>query len=463
MKRNILACVVVCLMLGCTGAWAAESFAGATLGRLAALAPGQSLVVNDFPAGGAATATLRFKRVQVYAPGAVIYAVGADGRHEVPRSTLVFLRGYSPDRSIRVALALHADGRFASGSGENAHMAFVLEAGAARGGQPILTARSLESSLPAPDAFQYTCGNASIDLLQRRSPVRSGFAARLEAAMRLAGVAQTTQAIRDATVAIDTDSKFMERLFADDTSAASDWIAGMFNAMNVMYVADLDVRLLVGTTFLRIDAGSDPYTGLAQETGASVADLNLFGEYWRTHYASVPRSFAALLSGAISSDGGGCSAAGIAWIDQYCQNGFRPGGTTVGSYSVTKVCTNINVDPNGAFDARIVGHEIGHNFGADHTHCTDATTGQARVASNTIDQCYNGEAGLGCYSGATSCPSSGPGAPLGTIMSYCHINGCGSSIMQFHPTQVTKVLLPEIAAQTPSCLTLDSIFFNGFD
>ncbi|HPG95513.1 MAG TPA: hypothetical protein PLR28_13250, partial [Dokdonella sp.] len=114
-----------------------------------------------------------------------------------------------------------------------------------------------------------------------------------------------------------------------------------------------------------------------------------------------------------------------------------------------------------------VGHEVGHNFGAAHTHCSNATTGSYPTATNTIDQCSN--AGSGCYAGTRSCPTSGPGAPRGSIMSYCNqltdVNGnavCGQNVLQFHPTHVTQVRA-RVAANTPSCLfTSDVIFANGF-
>lgn len=443
-----------------------------TMQRLTTLSRGAAMRLDAFPVGPSATGAIEFRRVDVYAPNAHIYLIDGAGKHELPHSTRVFLLGRATDGSGNaVSMSLTRDGTFIEGSGSGPDGAFALEARHDANGTVTFSAHTLESTLPSPDAFQASCGNEKIDLSLSPRAAKIDLATRLHVAIHGTGTADTgasapqaTQSFRGATIAIDTDSEFMSRLFSNNTTNATNWIASMFNTMNTMYENDLNVQLLIGTTILRTSVANDPYTGLAQNTAANQADLNLFGNYWRNNESGVSRSFAILLSGAIASSGGGCSAAGIAWLNQYCQKGTVFGANTVGSYSVNKVCTSISIDPNGTFDARIVGHEIGHNFGASHTHCTDISTGNAPVSTNTIDQCYNGESGSGCYSGPTSCPS---GQTSGTIMSYCNgSSGCGTqNRLQFHATQINDVLLPDIAANTPSCLSngTDVIFYDGFE
>jgi hypothetical protein len=310
-----------------------------------------------------------------------------------------------------------------------------------------LTLRSVpvESTYP-PGVVPQVLGNE--DSLPSGRPPLS------DLALKLAGEQPTVGAVR-AFVAVDTDNELMSERFGNNTSAASSWIADLFATMNVMYENDLNVTLQQATTILR--TAPDQYT--QNNTPADGADLDEFGTYWQTHYPSVPRAFAMLLSGKSSS---GNSASGIAWIDAYCQT-----QSSGGSYSVNQVFTNPAIDVS--LSARIVGHELGHNFGAYHTHCTNIATGGAPTGSNTIDQCYNGESGSGCYAGAVSCPTSGPGHPLGSVMSYCNVGGthganCGQNVLQFHPTQI-GVLTGYIAQNTPSCLNpfVDSIFHNGFE
>ena len=261
--------------------------------------------------------------------------------------------------------------------------------------------------------------------------------------------------LRNALVAVDTDTTFMTRRFSGDPVQATAWIADLFAQMNLMYQRDLDVNLLQGMTFLR--TSSDPFANA--DTSATSAMLNEFGTYWQNNYSSggsaVTRAFAMLLSGNSSTSN---SASGIAWVNSYCQT-----ASSGGSYSVNQIFWGSGVGV--ASSAFIVGHELGHNFGARHTHCSDANTG-ALASTNTIDQCFRAESG--CYSGAVSCPVSGPGAPKGSVMSYCHTNApnganCGQNVQQFHPTHITQ-LRNRVAANTPGCLTLivDLIFANGF-
>lgn len=439
----------------------------ATLAHLTALKPGEAATLDAFPAGPNSAASIRFERVQIYAADAHIYVMTAAGKQEVPRSTRVFLRGYASDGSARVAMSLNPDGSFVEGNGTGPEGSFVLQASVDANATNKLNAKLLESTLPAGFQFNFRCGNENQNLDMRSMDLHSGenLADQLHAATSSVAVSpiSSASAFRLATIGIDTDSLFMSRLFSNNTTNAVNWIASMFNTMNTMYEGDLQVQLVIGTTILRTSAANDPYTG-ATDSPSDTHDLDIFGNYWMTNESSVKRSFAILLSGQIASTSNSCSAAGIAWIDEYCQNGQTSGSNTVGSYSVEQVCTSINIDPNGAFDARIVGHEIGHNFGAYHTHCTNTTSGAAPSGTNTIDQCYNIESG--CYAGATtSCPAGG----AGTIMSYCNftsVSGCAAgtqNLLHFHSTQINQVLLPEIASNTPSCLSSsDVIFADGF-
>lgn len=408
---------------------------------LAALQPGASLVIENFPDGFGGRASLRFERIEIYARDARVVVVDAQGEREVPRSRRVELIGADTSGAVRASLAFDPGFVNVSGVGSSPSGAFAISAASGAG----LSVAPVQSLLPPGVVPQTVSGEDSLP---------SGRAQPTALAIALAGQVPAG-GTRTAIVAIDTDNEFMTERFANNTTTAADWIADLFGAMNVMYQRDLNVTLQQGTTYLRTT--TDPYTQTG--TPANQADLTEFGSYWQSHYGNVPRSFAALLSGKSSS---GNSASGIAWVNAYCQTQSQGG-----SYSVNQIFTNSQVSIS--YSVLIVGHEIGHNFGAYHTHCTNSSTGSAPTASNTIDKCYSGESysNGSCYSGTTSCPTSGPGAPAGTVMSYCANIGCGpnaTNVLQFHPTQIS-VLSTLIAQNASSCLaaTTDEIFSNGFD
>jgi len=98
------------------------------MAHLAALPHGEKLKIDGFPIGPARNGTVNFQRIEVYAPDAHVYVVDAKGRHEIPRSDQVYLRGYSDDGRARVALSLKADGAFADGNGSGPDGSFALRA-----------------------------------------------------------------------------------------------------------------------------------------------------------------------------------------------------------------------------------------------------------------------------------------------------------------------------------------------
>jgi len=419
--------------------------------QFGALAVDADMVVDGFPDGVGIGHAVRFKRVDVYAPGARIIAVGPDGEHELPRSARIELIGSDDDGTVRVHLAFDPGFRNIVGSGSAPSGTFAIDARSDGRGAHLVVRPSAEA-LPAGVTPQVVGEDDGLpNPLALPPPPTFGIQA----------TPLTTATPRGATVAVDVDHELLVNRFggvaAANQAAATNWIADLFATMNVMYVRDLDVMLQQGTTILR--TGATPYA-IAADAAANSTDLVNFGGYWQSNYASTPRAFAALLSGRMTS---GFSASGIAWINSYCRSaGYG------GSYSVNKVFTSAQVGVD--LSARIVGHELGHNFGAAHTHCTSASTGASPVATGTIDQCYKGESGSGCYAGPVSCPTSGPGAPLGSVMSYCNNNSsnganCGQNVLQFHPVQIAT-LSTLIAQNTAAgCLapSTDAIFGNGFD
>jgi hypothetical protein len=381
----------------------------------------ETIRVAEWPIAPGLRETMLLTRHDVYAPDARIFLVEGERLTEVPRSRWVFFWGRAmADESTRAFVAVDPDTRGVLGLSDSPVGLHELQ---------LFKSGTLEHLVARPDSMlppsligpTWSCDD---EQFARRVVVP-----RQESAAEALTVSAITS-LHTAIVAVDTDNELMLQKFSDNTTSATNYIASLFAAMNVMYERDLLVRLTQGTTFLRVSSSADPYASTAGGN-ASGTQLSEFSSYWSSNYSGasgVPRALAMLLSGKQASSS---SASGIAWITGLCSS-------SVG-YSVSQV---FKIDYL-AGDALVVGHEIGHNFGSPHTHCY----------SPPIDTCYNAEAG--CYSGSTSCPASqtinGVSNVTGTIMSYCHLlSGCSSS-MVFHPRTVDLVS-PNIVSSVGTCI-----------
>jgi len=372
---------------------------------------------------------LEFERVNLFAPGARIRVISELGAVQLEPPLLHYF--LATNSTTGIGLAVDPVTGVTSG--------YAIKGGAELEVSGELSGTLEFTELETTDAGSKECGTVMDDQpLENIAFLDDGLAPSLSAAP--AGSSLDFEAV----IAIDTDTEWLAG-FNNDAAAASNWIVNLFLAMNVMFERDIATRLLLGDVILRTE--SDPYTVMAPN-GNRLPQLDEFGEYWRVKKGSIDRDFAAMFSGRnINAN----SFSGIAWINQYCQNGRITSIGTVGSYSYNAIGSNWS--ENSA--AKFVGHELGHNMGSPHTHCYPSP----------IDQCYGGESG--CYSGPALCPVSG----AGTTMSYCHLNsGCGSTV-DFHPT-VQALFGDRLAANSPACIAPYSdpepepeapLFISGFE
>ena len=376
--------------------------------------------LRDWPLSPGLRGDVALTRHDVYAPDAHIYRVDAAQVTELPRSSLLFFWGTAAqDENTRVVVIFDPGKKTFRGLAQTPAGVQELrsETEGVAGRHLLGEARSFLS--PWESAQPWTC-------LGEELPFNS----KTDGASRrvLAGVAPLAiTSLHTATMAVDTDNELMA-YYGDNTTNATNYIASLFASMNLIYERDLLVRLVQGTTFLRVTTTLDPYL-LGVNSGAGLSNLNEFSNYWGANYSGVPRALAMMLSGKQSSSN---SASGIAWLDSLCSTGA--------GYSYSQVF-KINYL---AGDTYVVAHEIGHNFGSLHTHCYIPP----------IDTCYNGES---CYSGPTSCPApatySGMANVTGTLMSYCHISGlpgCTSSPV-YHPRSIA-FLQPKIVLAVGTCI-----------
>jgi hypothetical protein len=429
--------------------------------QLRALLPAQNTTLLAVPLDAFGTLDFTLQRFEPYAPGARIVEVTKDGAHDLPRSNMRFYLGAATAAEARIALSSDADGNNLRGTlstrGENFELKWV------NGAWQSVNTKSILSPGLNP-TFQ--CGNTpQISALEpkRLVPGRESIGvdildpkgaheviATIDAALRnSAGPdlknTNATLATRTATVAFDIDAAAITKKFAGSNTNATNYLPTLITGMNTSYDSPLNVQLLLGTTFIRT-SGADPYAGIT----STQTQLDRLAIQWRDNHPSVQRAFVMLISAAQAS---GCSASGLAWVDAYCRNGSAGSTNVYGSYSANQLfhseCSAVSIDN----DLRIMAHELGHNFGASHTHCTNS--------GGFIDACFNGEAG--CYSGAQSCPAGG-----GTLMSYCHLlGGCSTSLL-FHPVHVSIINPKTAAAFTAGCLKpagagLELILRDGFE
>jgi hypothetical protein len=408
---------------------------------LAALAIGETLDLDAFPLGGGRAAPVTVRPLEIYAPGAHLWVI-TDGRQQpAERSRRRHFAAVSRrDPSVQIVLSLAPERGTLRGTIHSAGGDFSL-----REPDGAESFHRLEPLQPA-DGPPLTAGCGTDTLRHPMTDDPFGSAIPLSGPAPGAAahppLAEGGQPANQAVIAVDTDNEWLFLKFANSTAAATDWIADLFAEMNVLYERDLDLRLLQGETFFRLDTdvpptfNDDPWNVSGSPAGSG--HLNEFGSYWASNFGSVERVFAMLLSGKSSSPLG---SSGIAWVDGYCEKQSSGGG-----YSVSQT-----FGPGIAIsnDVRVIAHEVGHNLGSPHTHCY----------SPPVDECFNAEGG--CYNGPESCPG-GPG----TLMSYCHFTNhanCGANRVELHP-RVMSQMASLAAAHSPFCIMpLDAIFSDSFD
>ena len=377
---------------------------------LLALAPEEGQEIADFPIAPGVRRRVHLVRHEIYAEGARVFRVDGQFRTEVPRSRLAFFWGSDLEGAgNRLFVAFDPATRGFSGLVHGPEGTHEI------GRDPAdRRERHVLAQPRVPEGAAWTCGQEeSVETAVSWAPSTKTRAESLSLRPNV------LSSLHSGIVAIDTDNEYMA-YWSNNTTNVTNYIAQLLASINVMYERDLNLRLLQGTTFLRVSTTPDPWVQ-NPSSNANSAELNEFRNYWNTNYptASYSRSVATLLSG---KQPGNTSASGIASLASSVCGNFN-------DYSFCQLFKTTYLYG----DTLIVGHEIGHNLGSPHTHC---------YAYPKPDTCYGSELGTNCFSGTPSCP-----APLmingynatGTIMSYCQLSPCNSSAtLAFHPLTISR-------------------------
>lgn len=384
----------------------------AALGRLRQRT---TAVIDDLPLGRTRRATLDVHRVEPLAPDARLVVMTAAG----PRA------GTPPDETYFAGTVRGEPGAYAfvAAGRERVH-GFVVSGGDLYAFGPDTAGRHRSWTLSQLDASTFRAPGdfCHLDLHTEAMSAPSALATLRRQLGAVSPPVAKVGTLRRVQVALETDREFFEKF--GDEQLAMDYLASLTAAANVIY--ERDVALRIQLSYVRLWAsGSDPWT-----TGDTEQALYEVQDYWLD-----PENGMGAVAGerdVVHFLSGKSVTGGIAYLDAVCDPTY--------GFGVSQVFGGFDVmDPYDIWDVMVFVHELGHNFGSQHTHCYDPP----------IDKCFNTEPSTPsqtCYDGPIVYTSAG------TIMSYCHLNPSGglSNVQLLFGDRVSDQIRSFTAAQ--SCL-----------
>jgi hypothetical protein len=218
-------------------------------------------------------------------------------------------------------------------------------------------------------------------------------------------------------VAIDIDA-YTLGTFGGNCGAAVEWALAALAGVNAVYQSELSGLVNIQPSYIHLWETTDPYAAFVGNAPGMIGSLQ---QTWQTEpdLNGISRDFVHLMTRRTNTGTGGIAYLDVACMPAYAV-GFSSGMDAGSQYAL----------PTYAWNLQVVAHELGHNFGANHTHWCGWPGGP-------IDNCANLEGPCGGYVNA-------PAPTTGTIMSYCHAIAGGSVVLEFHPTVIEHALVPGI-------------------
>ena len=220
-----------------------------------------------------------------------------------------------------------------------------------------------------------------------------------------------------AEVAIDIDA-YTLGTFGGDCGAAVEWALAALAGVHEIYGSELENLVNLSASYVHVWETTDPYAAFVGNAPGMIGSLQ---QTWQNTpaLAAIDRDFVHLMTRRTNTGTGG-----IAYLDVTCNPTYGVG------FSANMDAGTVYNLPTYTWNLQVVAHEIGHNFGANHTHWCGWPGGP-------IDNCANLEGDCTGY-------PNNPAPTTGTIMSYCHAIGGGNVVLEFHPTVIEYALIPGV-------------------
>jgi hypothetical protein len=388
----------------------------ASYARLGSIGVGASFSLRAVPLSPTVTLDLDVERFDVLTPDAQLVAMDATGPRALDRPELVLLRGTvagKPDSTVFLALSPHGSNGIIE---FDASSRFVVSSGTDEGkpsGSGSAVAYNLSEQAPGRITLRPpNCGGGMFP--PGVQPVHS------DAHTSERGAA----ACRTVRVAVDSDNEYLDGLFGGSDAPGITYAITLLAATSEIYRRELSVSLQL--PFVRVWTSPDPYP--TRDIDSVLLDI--FRSVFRQTADSIPRSLEHLLSGKRNGFGG------IAYLNVLC----TASSSGISGYLDGFFPRPLVMNSPQNWDPVVVAHEIGHNFGARHTH----------DLSPPADGCGNGDCSA---------------AWQGTIMSYCQtcVGGISNVALRFHERNKNENIFPYINGSAAFCLrecSLDSRVVN---
>ncbi len=347
--------------------------------------------VTDFTLSDGRMVDLDVRRIEAYAPDAKILVADDEGEYEVERPDMVMFAGeVVGDPESRVFLSLSPLGN--NGFVQYGDKIHIVTSGPHGFGMDTMIYNLTDLPEGTINWYQWQCHADEIDQPNASDP---GI------------IVPEGGPCRQIEMAVETDFEYLQ-LFGGNQNAANAYIATMFGAASMIYTRDVNSNFTVVWSRLWTTS-SDPWT-----QGSTSNQLTEWRNYWIANQGSVQRDLAHFMSG--RGLGGG-----VAWLSAVCGSFGYGLSANLSGFFPNPVLHN---HPQN-WDVMVVNHEMGHNFGAPHTH----------DKSPAIDNCASGDCSV---------------VPNATIMSYCHLcsGGLANVRMEFHPRNINEDMLPHLASRS---------------